>query len=286
MITTDPVLMQIPIDDHLVHRGHGVYDTGTVVNGRLYQFSQHVDRLLSSANKSLIPTPWSKDQIIKVARETVDAAKVQNCSLRLWISPGPGNFSITSEKCEEPCLYILAHISRSFPTDPYTEVCEATVSASEVPMKSSAHATVKSVNYMLNAQMAAAAKRKGGNLGIWVDEHGHVTEGSICNVAIVTNDGVFVTPPFDGILTGCTLLHIFDILSTACIPYTQRKITRDEMMSAAEVLICGGDTHVFGVVNVDGTIIGTGNLGQITRLIIDSIQLGISTGLNCDSIPI
>ena len=29
-ITTDPALMVVPMDDHLVHRGHAVFDTATM----------------------------------------------------------------------------------------------------------------------------------------------------------------------------------------------------------------------------------------------------------------
>lgn len=32
-ITTDPAVMVIPIDDHMVHRGHGVFDTAAIVDG-------------------------------------------------------------------------------------------------------------------------------------------------------------------------------------------------------------------------------------------------------------
>ncbi|XP_026422505.1 D-amino-acid transaminase, chloroplastic-like [Papaver somniferum] len=32
-ITLDPALMVIPIDDHMVHRGHGVFDTAMILNG-------------------------------------------------------------------------------------------------------------------------------------------------------------------------------------------------------------------------------------------------------------
>ena len=32
-ITTDPAAMAIPIDDHMVHRGHGVFDTAAIVDG-------------------------------------------------------------------------------------------------------------------------------------------------------------------------------------------------------------------------------------------------------------
>lgn len=36
-------------DDHLVHRGHGVFDTALVVDGRIYMLDRHLERLIHSA---------------------------------------------------------------------------------------------------------------------------------------------------------------------------------------------------------------------------------------------
>lgn len=32
-ITTEPSAMLIPMDDHMVHRGHGVFDTAAIMDG-------------------------------------------------------------------------------------------------------------------------------------------------------------------------------------------------------------------------------------------------------------
>ncbi|CAL9195520.1 unnamed protein product [Musa hybrid cultivar] len=32
-ITTDSAAMVIPMDDHMVHRGHGVFDTAAIMDG-------------------------------------------------------------------------------------------------------------------------------------------------------------------------------------------------------------------------------------------------------------
>jgi 4-amino-4-deoxychorismate lyase len=45
-----PALMVIPFDDHMVHRGHGIFDTAGIVNGRIYDLDAHLDRFLKSAN--------------------------------------------------------------------------------------------------------------------------------------------------------------------------------------------------------------------------------------------
>lgn len=43
-ITTDPAAMVIPMDDHMVHRGHGVFDTATICDG-----------LVNFASKQVLP---------------------------------------------------------------------------------------------------------------------------------------------------------------------------------------------------------------------------------------
>jgi 4-amino-4-deoxychorismate lyase len=34
-IVNDPAVMVLPLDDHMVHRGHGVFDTATLTHGRM-----------------------------------------------------------------------------------------------------------------------------------------------------------------------------------------------------------------------------------------------------------
>ena len=283
-ITADPAVMAVPLDDHLIHRGHGVYDTGTVAKGRLYEFRRHVARLLKSAEGAKIEHTFTESEIVARTIDTVRAAAVSDCSVRLWLSPGPGNFSVTAKNLEEPCLYILAYISEGYPS-PYTLISEVTVRTSEVPMKDKASAAVKSVNYLLNAEMATEATRKGGFLGIWVDDEGFVKEGSVNNVSIVDKHGNFITPSLDGILRGCTLLHVFEILAENFVSVQQRPVTYEELLEASEVVITGGDTHVYAVVNVDGALIGNGVMGPVAKMVIDRIQRELSDG-DGDSISV
>ena len=44
-ITTDPELMVIPIDDHLVHRGDGVFESFKCLNGSIYNLDAHLKRM-------------------------------------------------------------------------------------------------------------------------------------------------------------------------------------------------------------------------------------------------
>ncbi|GJN06579.1 hypothetical protein PR202_ga24322 [Eleusine coracana subsp. coracana] len=57
-IILDPAMMVIPMDDHMVHRGHGVFDTAMIMDGWLYELDAHLDRFLrSAANARIIHPP-------------------------------------------------------------------------------------------------------------------------------------------------------------------------------------------------------------------------------------
>src|SRR6186713_2523063 len=65
-IVTDPALMVIPFDDHMVHRGHGIFDTAGIVNGRIYDLEAHLDRFLASAERSRLSLPGSRDEMRRI----------------------------------------------------------------------------------------------------------------------------------------------------------------------------------------------------------------------------
>src|SRR5512139_3186981 len=59
-IVTDPALMVIPFDDHMVHRGHGIFDTAALVDGKIYDLEAHLDRFFGSAERSRLKVPGQR----------------------------------------------------------------------------------------------------------------------------------------------------------------------------------------------------------------------------------
>ncbi|XP_057952918.1 uncharacterized protein LOC131147150 [Malania oleifera] len=71
-ITTDPSAMVIPLDDHMVHRGHGVFDTAAIMDGLVIIASQKGSLLLVSgtprqSSGSLLVFSWLLGAVILVA---------------------------------------------------------------------------------------------------------------------------------------------------------------------------------------------------------------------------
>ena len=109
-IVTDPALMIIQMDDHMVHRGHGVFDTATIREGHIYQIGAHVERFLSSAAKANIPLPpgISPQQLVRTILETAAASKLQDGHLRMFLSAGRGDFELSGNTCLRSALYVIA----------------------------------------------------------------------------------------------------------------------------------------------------------------------------------
>src|ERR1700752_4395435 len=73
-IVTDPALMVIPFDDHMVHRGHGIFDTAGLVNGKIYDLEAHLDRFLLSAKRSKLKLAGSRSEMRDIIVRTTAAS--------------------------------------------------------------------------------------------------------------------------------------------------------------------------------------------------------------------
>jgi hypothetical protein len=69
-VVTDPALMVIPFDDHMVHRGHGIFDTAGLVNGRIYDLEAHLDRFVGSAERSRLGLFSSREEMRDIIIKT------------------------------------------------------------------------------------------------------------------------------------------------------------------------------------------------------------------------
>ncbi len=271
-IVTDPALMVLPIDDHMVHRGHGVFDTTTLVNGMLYQLDEHLERLIRSAEIAHIPLPFPRKKLRQIIVDTAAVSGHRDASVRFWLSAGPGGFSLDPSECIGSGFYVMIFKGEVYPESFYTKGVK--VVTSTVPMKPPLFARVKSTNYLPNVLVILEAKEKGADNGIFIDQRGMVGEGSTANVAFITKDRVFRHPPFDAILSGITVQRLIQ-LARRLVEQGElrdiviRDIPPEEGRAAAEMLLIGSTIKVVPVVQWDNHAIGNGKPGPIAKQLLE-----------------
>lgn len=276
-IVTDPALMSIPLDDHMVHRGHGVFDTASLHDGRIYRLDIHLERLLDSADLARIDHDFTREQLSEIVAATAAASGLRDGSIRYWISAGPGSFGLDPAECVEAGFYCAVFQGFS-PRADQSGLAEATIR--HTPMKPTLLATIKSNNYLLNVLTHLEAKDSGGWFGVLVDDDGYVAEGAVVNVFFVTSESrVLLTPPFEGILRGTTARRVLQLAEEVLIPQglisgvEQRPVLADDVRGEIdEMFMVGGDTHLYPVISWDGVVVGDGTAGPVGNKTLELLE--------------
>lgn len=267
-IVTDPALMVLPLDDHMVHRGHSVFDTATLTGGMLYQLDPHLDRLLRSAELARVPLPFPREELRQIILDTAAASRQREGSVRYWLSAGPGGFGLGPAECVGSSFYVIVFNQELYPASYYTDGVK--VITSNIPIKPPLFARIKSTNYLPNVLVVLEAKDRSADNGIFIDQHGMVAESSNMNVAFVTKDRVFRHPVFDAILSGITIQRVLQFAERLVQQGDLKEIrladvSVSEGREAAEMMLIGSSIKIAPVVEWDGRPIGDGKSGPIAK---------------------
>ncbi len=273
-IVTDPALMVIPFDDHMVHRGHGVFDTAAIVEGKIYDLEAHLDRFVRSARTSQLAIP-AREEMRDIIVRTAAASGKRDGSVRYWASSGPGSLGLAPAAGAEPGFFVMIFAGLSYPEAWYTDGLR--VMTTTYPIKPPLYAVTKSTNYLPNVLMQMEAQQSGLDNGVFVDEAGNVGESSNMNVAFVTEDRILKHPTFDHILSGCTALRLLELATTL----RTRKLLRDvqvcdipvaEARAAREMMLFGSSVKVAPVVEWDRKPVGDGKPGPVARALRELLE--------------
>jgi 4-amino-4-deoxychorismate lyase len=287
-IVTDPALMVIPFDDHMVHRGHGIFDTAGLVGGRIYDLEAHLDRFLGSAERSRLRLYGSREQMREIIIRTTAASGQRDGAIRYWLSSGPGSLELTPAAGAEPGFFVMIFGGLSYSERWYTEGLR--VMTTTYPIKPPLYAITKATNYLPNVLMQMEAKAAGLDNGVFIDENGHVGESSNMNVAFVMQDGVLRHPKFEHVLPGCTSLRML-ALAPALVGRGVLSgvevcdIPVGEARTAREMLLIGSSVKVAPIVEWDGQKIGDGRPGPASRALLALIEQDMRTGDRLIEVP-
>jgi 4-amino-4-deoxychorismate lyase len=287
-IVTDPALMVLPFDDHMVHRGHGIFDTAGIVNGKIYDLDAHLDRFLKSAERSKLKLPASRDEMRDIIIRTTAASERRDGSIRYWLSSGPGSLDLTPAAGSEPGFFVMIFSGLVYPEKWKTEGVR--VMTTTYPIKPPLYAITKTTNYMPNVLMQMEAKEKGFDNGVFIDHDGHVGESSNMNVAFVNRDNVLVHPKFDHILSGCTSQRLIELAQQLVkkgmlTDVKVAHVTLDDALAAKEMLLIGSSVKVAGIVQWDDHKIGDGKPGPISKALLELLEEDMRSGDRLIDIP-
>lgn len=267
-ITTDPRAILIPLDDHMAHRGDAVFEAFKSVKRKIHLLDMHLDRLFRSAENIALKIPFTRQQIADIVIATAQAAQSDDLMFRLFVSRGPGGFAANPYEPKQAQLYLVALKSTSINESKFQKGVHCGWSV--IPQKEPNWATTKSCNYLPNVMMKKESVDRGLEFTIALDTDDSIAESATENIIIVDKNDCLRIPRLTHILSGTMMLRLFQLVNANKAQYgitdcTQGPITKEELLSAKEVMIVSTTFDALPVTQFEDCPIANGQVGPLAK---------------------
>lgn len=265
--------------------GDGVYEVVPIYGTQPFCLPQHLARLARSLAEVQIPAPLRDADWLAIINELVaryrarpgcSEAEVPTASVYLQVTRGVALREHTIPAQITPTVFAFVN-AMATPDAAQREQGVACITADEFRWEK---AHIKSTS-LLGAVLARSLSQATGATETILFRHGWLSEASACNVWLVKDGAVYGPPKDHLVLEGIR----FSVLESLCgrlgLPFTLRRITRDEVFAADELLLSSASKEVLPVVSLDGRPIGNGAPGPIYQSLYAAYQ-----GLKRQDLPL
>jgi len=204
---------------------------------------------------------YSKQEISEVILETVRKNNVKSGYIRPIIFYGYGKMGLNPIGADlDVCIAVWpwgSYLGEEMITVKTSSIIRIHPKSSETKAKITGH-------YTNSIQANQEAVNAGFNEALLLDFEGNVAEGPGENIFMVKN-GSLITPKEGNILIGVTRDCIFKIAKDNSIEVIEKTLSLDELKAADEAFFTGTAAEVTPIKQIDETIVGNGQTGQVTN---------------------
>jgi D-alanine transaminase len=242
----------------------GVYEVTSVLDGKLVDFDGHAVRLERSLTELGMKNPISKEDLLTVHRELVSLNDVVEGGVYLQITRGaPADRDFVFPDPETtPCTVVL--FTQSKPGVTESAASKNGIKVISIADERWGRRDIKTVQLLYPSMGKMMAKAAGCD-DAWLVEDGQVTEGTSNNAYIVKGNRIITRALSNDILHGITRAAVLRFAKEAQMEVEERNFTIEEAQGADEAFITSATMFVNGVVEIDGTMIGDGTPGNVSK---------------------
>ncbi|MGX5652555.1 D-amino acid aminotransferase [Hydrogenophaga borbori] len=254
--------------------GDGVYEVLPAYGGRVFRFTEHMDRLDRSLRELRIANPHTRDEWLAIARRLIadrQAAGVANQLIYLQVTRGVAPRDHVMVPGLTPTVFVMAG-EMKLPSAEQRANGVACVTADDFRWQK---AHIKSTS-LLGAVFARQISADAGALETVMFRDGFLSEAAASNVWVVKN-GTVMGPPKDHlVLEGIRYGLIESICRDNGIPFELRRVSRDEVLAADELLLSSATKEVLPITTLDGRPVGNGQPGPVGARLLAAYQRAVA----------
>ena len=258
---------KIPVLDRGFIFGDGIYEVVPMYARKPFRAKQHLARLFRSLASIGIPNPHTEEEWMALVDKVSQAHPAGDQVIYIQVTRGVAKRAHAFPAEVTPTVFIMTNPLAL----PSAEAVEAGVACVSMEDKRWLHCEIKSVSLLGNVLAAQNAAENGVTEAIQFRD-GFLTEASSSNVWIVKNGKLMGPPKNNLILEGIRYGLMEELSAAGDIQLESRRITRDEVFAADEVLITSATKEILPVVTIDGKSIGNGKPGPVFRKLYAAYQ--------------
>ncbi len=243
---------RIPVTDHGLLYGDGVFEGIRFHAGRPFLLDAHLRRLRRSARAIALACPWSDEELEESVRRLIAAFDGADGYLRLIVTRGDGPLGIDPTPCATPRLIIIASHLEMIGHATRAGGARLIIAATRRLPSDGLDPRIKSLNYLNHILARIEANTAGADEAVLLNRAGRVAEGTADNLFIV-RDGVLMTPPpSEGALAGITRELVIDLARELNIETRECALAPYDLHTADECFLTGTGAELFPVREIDG----------------------------------
>ena len=246
--------------------GDGVYEVVPVYAGQLFRFDQHMARLERSLKElrmtnPLTPAKWADialQLVASYARAKGTQPQDTDQLVYIQVTRGVAMRDHVMPKDLAPTVFVMTNVM-NLPSPAQRSQGVACVTADDFRWEK---AHIKSTS-LLGSVFARQLSFDAGAMETVMFRHGFLSEAAASNVWIVKAGKVLGTPKDNLVLEGVRYGMIEELCRSSGIGFELRRISRDEVFQADEVLLTSATKEVLAVTTLDTKPVGNGRPGPV-----------------------
>lgn len=255
---------RVPVTDHGLLYGDGIFEGIRVRAGRVFRLEQHLARLARGAKAVHLELPLSRDELRSVVCDTVAAHAEPEAYVRLVVTRGEGPLGVDPTACPKPRVFCIVASIQLFSDEQRAAGLSMMTASLRRPSADVLDPNVKSLNYMNSVMAKLEARQAGADEALLLNAQGHIAEAAVANVFLLHGRTLSTPPVSDGCLPGINRRAVMELAAGQGLEVVERSLTRYDVFAADEMFLTGSGAGVVGVRSLDGRAVGRGSRGPVT----------------------
>ena len=263
---------KVSVYDHGLLYGDGVFEGIRAYSGVVFKLKEHIDRLYQSAHAIMLQIPITKEEIIRIALETLRKNSLKDAYIRLVVTRGVGDLGVNPRKCSKPTIIVITDTIALHKSEAKEKGVTAMLSwVKRDPVDATTH-EIKSLNYLNSILAKIEANISGVDEAICLDKNGFICEGVAENIFIVKSGRLFTPPSYTGALPGITAEAVMELAGKLGYEVAKKNITPYELFNADEVFFTGTAAEIVPVKEINKRQIDNGTPGPVTKKLMEEFS--------------